>query len=468
MNSLKSSALTSQANQAPKVQSSDLADIANFISPLEQLDRPTPGQKQAIAQIYLEQASLYYLEQNWHKALLACKNALEIAPQTVEVYQVLGDILYRQGKVAEALGIYAKALMINPNCAKVYANLGDLYAEQENWHKALDYYQQAVAIAPDLAQCYLGLARVWEELEDLEQAIECFCRAINLEPEILSSGEYFSFGRELYQQGKLKEASILLIHGIQLNPSAVQELEQLVQILEELEEWQQAVIYYHQLISLPDSQGDDAIANVSYKPIKKLLSGSKLPSEAGIKPIIAKNTQREIPSLPQDLALKLLPKANSGKVKEQIAELAPEVLTPDSALSWNNLGSSYAQKQQWAKAISCYQEALQLDPHFAKSYRNLARVYNKLGDEHQAAICWYKAFSIQPDLVKPEAHFSLAEKLLEYQQQDQAIACLRRTIQLEPRFSAAYLTLGKLLEQQGKSQEAAACYAQIATQTSKQ
>ena len=405
------------------------------------LDSPTQEQKRSIAQIYTEQAQVYCQDNNWRKAILACKNALEIAPNTADAYKILGDILYRQGKQAEALGIYAKALTINPNLAAVYANLGTLYADREDWHKALDYYQQAAILDPDSAITYRNLAKVWEELADTEKALECFCRAINLDPTTLASEDYFSFAQELYQQGKLKEASILLINGIKLNPQA-EELSLLVNILEELEEWQQAVVYYHQLISLPDPK-QDCILPAQKKPIRKLLSNSKSKS-VPIK-LAAKNTYNDIPSLPQNAAQKLLSKVEFPSTNNNVP-VANVSQRPDSAFSWNNLGSIYAQKKQWDKAISCYQEALWLEPNFAKSYRNLARVYHHTGEELKAVLYWYEAFTFEPDVVQAQEYFNLAEKLLLYQQKDKAIACLHRTVELDPNCHRAAAILSELLE----------------------
>lgn len=413
-----------------------------------QLDLPTNQQKKSIALIYVEQARVYYQEHNWHKAILACKHALEIASDTVDAYKMLGDILYRQGKPAEALGVYARALIIDPNFAPVYAQIGALYIERQDWKKALDYYQQAVILDPNCAETYRGLAQVWEELGEEEKALECFCRAIELNPQILAVEEYFRFGKELYHQGKIKEASILYIRGIELNPLAEAELEQLVQILEELGEWEQAVAYYHQLMSLTTFKSDTANQNKvklessARKPIKKMLFGSQSALKRS-----AKNTQNNIPLLPQDATQKLLPKAESQPKIEHAnsADVSKISLQqPDSALSWNNLGSVYAQQKQWEKAISCYQEALQLNPDFAKSYRNLARVYHNLGQELKSAFYWYEAFIIEPEIVKSEEYYSLAKKFLQYQQSEKAIACLQRAVELKPDFKKARLTLDRL------------------------
>ena len=167
---------------------------------------------------------------------------------------------------------------IDPNSAAIYANLGSFHAEQKNWQQALDYYQQAVIIDPSLAGAYRNLAQVWEELGDSERALECLCQAVNLEPDKFSAAEYFSFADRLDREGKFKEASIFLVHGVELDPQE-DKLAQLVKLLEELEEWQQAVVFYHKLISL--SNGELPTKNLAAnKPIRNLLSQSRSSASA--------------------------------------------------------------------------------------------------------------------------------------------------------------------------------------------
>ncbi|MEL6929517.1 MAG: tetratricopeptide repeat protein [Cyanobacteria bacterium J06600_6] len=398
------------------------------------LDRPSPQQKQAISQIYIEQAWLYFKARNWRDAFAACKNSLHLDPHNTDAYKILGNILKIRGKKAEALGVYAKALEINPNSAAIYANLGSFHAEQKNWQQALDYYQQAVIIDPSLAGAYRNLAQVWEELGHTEPALECLCQAVNLEPEMLSAGEYFSFADRLIQQKKLKEASIFLIQGVKLEPQE-DKLSQLVKLLEDLEEWQQAVVFYHQLISL--SNGESPVANsAANKPIKNLLAGSRSQTKAKAKAGAKVKTAKAIASSSKSAPPQLLPKLKNQSTAK---------MRPDSATSWNNLGSSYAQKQQWVKAISCYQEAIELDPKLSKTYRNLARVYQKTDKQEQAMLCWYEAFKLKPNSVKPEEHFSLAQRLLKIGQRERAIACLRNAVAHKPNFAQASLMLKKLL-----------------------
>jgi tetratricopeptide (TPR) repeat protein len=446
MNINNSDSLVAQSQNNHQTSTSDMRSLS-LIKQFNTLDRPTLQQKKSVALIYSEQALIYFREGNWSKAIASCQNALKIVPDTADAYKILGNILQRQGKKAEALGCYAKALEIEPDSAAIYANLGSFYAEQENWQQAVDYFQKAVIIDPNLAGAYRSLAQIWEELGETDKAVECLCQAVNLAPKTLTAQEYFSFGNQLYQQGKIREASIFYTHGVKLNPDAQTELAQLVKMLEQLQEWQRAVAYYHQLIRLQKASSDRALQQPVNKPIRNLLSRSQPKSAIAPSPT----------SVPPQLS----PKPKSLANKNLLAAAVTVLDKPDSAVSWNNLGSLYAQKQQWQKAISCYQEALQLNSNCGKTYRNLARVYRKMGHNEKALDCWYSAFSLEPNSGKAEDHYNLAKSLLKQDQVEKAIACLRRTIQLKPNFKDAYLILGKIFASQGKQKEAQACYLQI-------
>ena len=455
---LKSSTLLRQDNSDKHKSHNSLTLI-----PADKPERSTQQHQKSVSQIYSAQAWIYFQEQNWQRAIVACKNALESDSRNADAFKILGNIFKIQGKKAEALGVYAKALQINPDSAPIYANLGSFYAEQKDWEQALDYFQQAVILDPKFAGAYRSLAQVWEELGDNDRALECLCQAVNLEPEKLTAPEYFSFGQKLHQQGKIKEASIFYTQGIKLHPHAKSELAQLVKMLEQLGEWQQAVAYYHQLISLSSDRPESNLS--SDKPIKNLLfrSRSKIKSPGNVPDRFQSDKVERSLKVISSSAINV-PQLSPAEDRSQSArtERDSSVKQP-SAASWNNLGSQYAQKQQWAKAVSCYQEAIQLEPNLGKIYRNLARVYDKIGQKTKANLCWYKSLTVEP-ATKPEAYFDLAKNLLEQSQVEQAIACLRRVVELKPDFKKAYLILGKLLETQGKSAAAQACYQKLKTE----
>ena len=65
----------------------------------------------------------------------------------------------------------------------------------------------------------------------------------------------------------------------------------------------------------------------------------------------------------------------TGKIKEAIGYYEQAiVIQPDFAKVYVNLGSLYANQQQWQKAIHYYQQALTVDPQLLTVHEHLARV----------------------------------------------------------------------------------------------
>ena len=108
-NNLKSSTLHSQDSKSQPNCGASSQSLA-LVSLPDRSNQPTRQQKKTIARIYVEQARLYFQEQNWQSAIVACKNALEIDSQIADAYKILANILKLKGKKAEALGVYARAL----------------------------------------------------------------------------------------------------------------------------------------------------------------------------------------------------------------------------------------------------------------------------------------------------------------------------------------------------------------------
>ena len=121
---------------------------------------------------------------------------------------------------------------------------------------------------------------------------------------------------------------------------------------------------------------------------------------------------------------------------EKYLELIAE--NPETAELHADLGSLYAQQQQWQAAIDCYKEAIKLNPQFAGAYRNLARVFLQIGKEAKAVDSWYEALRLEPYWAKAKQHYSLGNSLWKYKKLGKAIACYRQAIKLKPDFFPAY------------------------------
>src|SRR5439155_20807175 len=93
--------------------------------------------------------------------------------------------------------------------------------------------------------------------------------------------------------------------------------------------------------------------------------------------------------------------------------------------AWNNLGTTYATKDQHEEAIHCFQEVLRREPDHAEAHNNLGSVLLKQ-----------------------------AGAQLKQGQFEAAVASYRRTIEIKPDHAEAYNNIGVAFSLQNRIHEA--------------
>jgi tetratricopeptide (TPR) repeat protein len=375
------------------------------------------------AQVYLHQAMSYSEEKKWDKAIESCEKALKIAPQMAEAYKTWGNALQKLGQTSEAMGYYAKALEIKPDYVEVYANLGSLWAQKKKWSIAIEYYQKAISLDPNFAGAYRNLAKVWMQLGEEAKAKECNYIALALEPENATAQEHYNMGEQAYEQGKYQDAIAFYQNAIKLNPNFLEAYQKLADSLEKLGEWQAAATYYRQILQLK--------SNTTTTP-------ALTPNNN-----VVANLQN-----PEEEEQKLLFPSGDDKIDENINRylMALEV-QPDSAELHADLGSLYAQKQQWQEAIAYYKKAIKINPKFAGVYRNLSKVLVQIGQKDSGAEVGYRALVLEPEKATAQEYYYLGNLFLESNKFKQAIDCFNRSLQLKPDFEEAKNSLRELLQE---------------------
>ncbi len=386
------------------------------------------------AQVYLEQAQSYWQAQNWQQTIEACQQALAIAPELVEAHKLIGNSLQKTGKMTEAMGYYARAIKLKPDFAEVYANLGTIYAQQQNWDKAISYYQQALNIDPNLSGIYRNLARIWERKQEPAKAQRCLAKSRQLEAQQNSTPalkQYLQRGQQLQQQGNLAAAKQQYLLAIKSEPNCLEAYEQLLEICEKQEQWQQAAQYCKIIVKINQSC-------------------IKSPSPQVFKPLTSQPSNQ----------LKLAP-ASQNKNLALIQQYRQKAeINPNSAEIQENLGTLYAKEQNWEQAIAHFQKAIALNPNLSIPHRNLAKALTKLGKSEAAKKHWSKAILLEGNKAKAEEHLQLGQNLVGWNKHESALTCYRRAIQLKPNLVEAYLSLGELLAQTNQRQQAILCYQQ--------
>ena len=85
---------------------------------------------------------------NFDKAILNLKKAINLQPNFDQAHNNLGNILKNTGKFEEAVNCYRVALKINPNYAEVYSNLGNALTEIGKIEEAIVNHQKALKLNP--------------------------------------------------------------------------------------------------------------------------------------------------------------------------------------------------------------------------------------------------------------------------------------------------------------------------------
>jgi eukaryotic-like serine/threonine-protein kinase len=92
----------------------------------------------------------------------------------------------------------------------------------------------------------------------------------------------------------------------------------------------------------------------------------------------------------------------------------------------------------------------------ALAHNDLGAALLEKGEMEEAIACYKKAIALDPKDHKP--HFNLGNTLKDKGQLDEAIACHQKAIALDPKYAGAHYNLGVALARKGEVDEAIACY----------
>lgn len=397
-----------------------------------------------VAEIYLQQAIVYYEQKNWQKSIIACQEAINICPDLAAAYKIYGNSLQKMDKTAEAMGYYAKALAKDSNMAEVYANIASIYAQQSQWQQAIDYYKKALAVNPNLAKVYLQASRVWEKLGEQEYALNCLLQALSLEPEIFTPQQHLKLADDLLTENKVKLAITCYQYAIQLAPDFKDAYLKLIKALEKDKQWQKAAFYYREIIRIQEASlksNSQASTLTENSKKEKLLLNNNLDNNQLLLPAKPNKFNESGKSV---IAKRKINQATVASINYRYSNQLRSNSNPSKKLF--ELGNLFAKKQDWQQAIFYYQQAIEIEPNMANAYINLGKVYGHTGKSLQGAEKIYQGYSLQPALVSPEEHCKLGDFFVNHGKIQLAMSCYRRAIQLKSDFTEAYNKLQNLIE----------------------
>jgi tetratricopeptide (TPR) repeat protein len=330
----------------------------------------------------------------------------------------MGDALYKEGHVQEAMDHYEQALRINPELAEVHYNLGNVLSQAGRADEAIGHYEQALQIRPHYAEAQNNWGNVLQQMGKLPDAIVHIVhyeQAIRIEPGLARAHD--NLGNALYQIGKLQESIDHYEQALRINPDRTETHNNLGTVLLQVGRVQDAIGHFEQALRLKPDYAE-AHSNL----------GSAL--------------------------------QQAGRLDRAIHHYEEALrIGPDLAAVHYNLGNALSQAGKTEEAIGHYERALRINPNLTAADYNLGNALFQAGQSEDAIRHYERGLQNNPNLAA--VHYSLANVFFQTGRLEEAIRHYEEALRIGPGDVDTWFNLGLVLTQTGKAKEAVKCYEEV-------
>jgi tetratricopeptide (TPR) repeat protein len=268
------------------------------------------------------------------------RDAADKLPSNARAHNNLGQALYREGRVPEAMRRYEEALRLRPNYPETHYNLATALAATGQLPAAVSHYETALRLQPNYPAAQNNLGNALVKLGRVDEAVKHYEIALRLDPTFAEP--YGNLGNALLQAGRAEESLTHFRRALELQPGSAEGRYNLGNALASLNRMPEALQQYRDALQL---KPDYVEARVN--------AGNAL--------------------------LQL------GRGGEAIAEYEKAVAgSPSHADARFNLASALLDAGRWAEAIPHLERAVQLRPEWAEAHRALGFALVKAGRAAEA------------------------------------------------------------------------------------
>lgn len=116
-------------------------------------------------------------------ALIYCRLAVQIDPNSAIAHYNLGRVLLATGKSAEAIEHFRRALRIDENHSDTHNDLGCALASQGKLSPAIDHFHKALIHSPNAAKVHRNLANAFDRQGAIDKAVAHCQKALESDSE---------------------------------------------------------------------------------------------------------------------------------------------------------------------------------------------------------------------------------------------------------------------------------------------
>jgi Flp pilus assembly protein TadD len=170
-----------------------------------------------------------YNEGRIEEAMEHYHKAIQINPNSPEALTSLGVALTAKGRFDEAIENHYKAIQISPNDSDALYNLGIALAAKGRFDEAIENYRKAIQINPNDSEALYNLGNALAAQGRFDEAIENYRRAIQVNSNRPET--FFHLGMTLGLSGRTREAVVQYREALRLNPNLAEALNNLAWVL---------------------------------------------------------------------------------------------------------------------------------------------------------------------------------------------------------------------------------------------
>jgi choline-sulfatase len=165
---------------AMKLRSNKMEEPAERV--LREIMRLDPENKMALVQW----ARLLATTKRLDEAIDTMRRAIDIYPDSEEMYRTLGWMLIRNDRTEEAITLFSSGLQAMPSSASVLYLYGYANFRAGHWAKSLEVLGESLRLNPNEAKAYYLSAVCEEKLGRRDQAYATFEKYLDREPDVQS------------------------------------------------------------------------------------------------------------------------------------------------------------------------------------------------------------------------------------------------------------------------------------------
>ena len=293
------------------------------------------------------------------------------------------DLLWQQGKIAEAINIYSQAMQESPkatteiyqkfivhlnqqnNLAQAYEQVASALKKQGNSEDAANYYRRAILNKSIIAETRHRYLESQSKFLISPEVIDIRDSAFSFQPKLGSYGSRTNHQANIFPQTTDKEENIENI--------AVASTDQLNETPKTSQmQWEATQTYMQEALEYCELQQWENVT-IACKKATQIM-----PNMAEAYKIWGNALQR------------------LNKTSEAMKCYSKAItIQPSLAIIYANIAQLYSQQQKWQQAIRYYQKAIMIKPEFAKAYRDLAYIWEEFGQPEKAQNCHHRAAELE-------------------------------------------------------------------------